>query len=394
MVKRQRAFIQDRTYKNRRKMIPYSRQSVNQEDIDEVARVLQSSHLTQGKEVELFEDAICSYIGSKFAITFNSATSALLAAYSVAGIGEGNEVITTPVSFVATSNMFVTLGADPVWCDIKLDGNIDERFIERLITPKTKAIVPVDFAGKPVEIEAIKNIAKKHNLVLIQDASHAFGSSIDNKKIGTFADMSIFSFHAIKPLTTGEGGCITTDNAEYAQKLRLFRSHGMVKKKLWTSNMIMMGHNYRLTEFAAALGHSQLKRVDGFIDRRNAIAAYYDTRFQGHKLFSTIPLQAATRSSRHLYPIVLSPALQCPKEDIFAQLQNEGLGVQVHYRPIYQNSFYKEKFGEVRLPVSDDFYRSEISIPCHQEMDMEDAKFVADTFLKIIEKYSYRGCSF
>ena len=375
-------------------MIPYSRQSVNQEDIDEVVRVLQSSHLTQGKEVELFEEAICEYIGCKFAVTFNSATSALLAAYSVAGIGEEDEVITTPVSFVATSNMFVELGAKPVWCDVKLDGNIDERFIERLITPKTKAIVPVDFAGKPVEIEKIKEIADKHNLLLIQDASHAFGSSIEGKKVGTFADMTIFSFHAIKPLTTGEGGCVVTDNEEYAQKLRLFRSHGMVKKQLWTSDMVMMGHNYRLTEFAAALGRSQLKRIDTFIDKRNEIAAYYDERFRGHKLFSTVSLQENTRSSRHLYPIILSPALQCPKEDIFTELQDKGLGVQVHYRPIYQNSFYKEKFGETSLHVSDDFYRSEISIPCHQEMSFEDAKFVADTFLEVVEKYSYRGCSF
>ena len=375
-------------------MIPYSRQSIVQEDINEVVRVLQSSHLTQGKEVELFEEAICEYIGSKFAVTFNSATSALLAAYSVAGIGEDDEIITTPISFVATSNMFVHLGAKPVWCDIKLDGNIDERFIERLITSKTKAIVPVDFAGKPVAIDKINEIAKKHNLLVIQDSSHAFGSSIDGKKIGTFADMTIFSFHAIKPLTTGEGGCVVTDNEEFAKKLRLFRSHGMVKKQLWNSDMVSLGHNFRLTEFAAALGRSQLKRLDDFLHVRDEIAKYYDERFRGNKLFSTISLEPNTTSSRHLYPIILSPALQCPKEDIFTEIQERGLGVQVHYKPIYQNSFYKEKFGETRLYVSDDFYRSEISIPCHQEMSMEDAAFVADAFLEVIEKYSYRGCSF
>lgn len=375
-------------------MIPNSRQNISQEDIDEVVRVLKSSHLTQGKEVELFEEAICDYIGCKYAVTFSSATSALLAAYSVVGIQEGDEVITTPISFVATSNMFVTLGAKPVWCDVKLDGNIDERFLERLITPKTKAIVPVDFAGKPVEIHKINEIAKKHNLLVLQDSSHAFGSSIDGKKIGTFADMTIFSFHAIQPLTTGEGGCVVTDSEEFAEKLRLFRSHGMVKKQLWTSDMVSMGYNFRLTELAAALGRSQLKRLDSFLATRDKIAAYYDEQFKGHKLFSTVKLKENTRSSRHLYPIVLSPGLQCPKEDIFAELQDRGIGVQVHYRPIYQNSFYQERFGETHLHVSDDFYRSEISIPCHQEMSLQDAKFVADTLLEVIEKYSYRGCSF
>ena len=206
--------------------------------------------------------------------------------------------------------------------------------------------------------------------------------------------MTIFSFHAIKPLTTGEGGCVVTDNEEFATRLRLFRSHGMVKKQLWTSDMVSLGHNFRLTEFAAALGRSQLKRLDNFLHVRDEIARYYDERFKGHKLFSTVKLEKNSRSSRHLYPIILSPALQCPKEDIFTELQERGLGVQVHYKPIYQNSFYKEKFGETSLHVSDDFYRSELSIPCHQEMSLEDAKFVADTLLEVVEKYSYRGCSF
>lgn len=375
-------------------MIPYSRQSISQEDINEVVRVLKSSHLTQGKEVELFEEAICEYIGCKYAITFNSATSALLGAYTVCDIKENDEVITTPISFVATSNMFVALGARPVWCDVKLDGNIDEDFIEQLITPNTKAIIPVDFAGKPVEITKIKEIAKKHDLLLIQDASHAFGSAIDGQKIGTFADITIFSFHAIKPLTTGEGGCVVTDDEAFAKRLRLFRSHGMVKKQLWSSDMVSLGHNFRMTEFAAALGHSQLKRIDTFLDKRNKIAAYYDARFEDHKLFSIIKLQESARSSRHLYPIILNPSLHCPKEDIFKELQARGLGVQVHYKPIYQNSYYKEKFGEVRLHISNNFYRSEISIPCHQEMSIEDAKFVADILLEVIEKYSYRGCNF
>ncbi len=369
-------------------MIPYSTQLIDDDDIKEVVEVLKSPYLTQGKKVEEFEKALCEYSGAKYAVTFNSATSALYGAYLACEIGKDDEVITTPISFVATSNMLIQVGAKPVWCDVKLDGNMDERFIEKLITPKTKAIVPVHFAGKPVEIQKIQTIAKKHNLLVIEDAAHALGSSINNKKIGSLSDMTIFSFHAIKPITTGEGGAVLTDNKEYAKKLRLFRSHGIVKKAFYNSDMVSMGYNFRLTEIAAALGMSQLKKLDSFINKRNEIATYYDERFKDEKLFSTIKLEKNQISARHLYPILLAPKLQCAKEDIFKELQEKGLGVQVHYKPIYQNSFYKEKFGEVSLNVANDFYRSEISIPCHQKMSIKDAKFVADTFVEVIKKCS------
>ena len=375
-------------------MIPYSTQLVDDNDIREVVEVLKSPYLTQGKKVEEFEKALCKQSGAKYAITFNSATSALFGAYSVCGISKENEVITTPISFVATSNMLVEVGAKPVWCDVKDDGNIDEEKIESLITSNTKAIVPVHFGGKPVELEKIQAIANKHNLLVIEDAAHALGSSINNKKIGSFSDMTIFSFHAIKPITTGEGGAVLTDNEEYAKELRLFRSHGIVKKAFWNSDMVSLGHNFRLTEIAAALGLSQLKKLDYFISIRNKIASYYDERFKNEKLFTTIKIDENNISARHLYPILLAPELQYPKEDIFKELQERGIGVQVHYKPIYQNSFYTKKFGEVSLPVANNFYRSEISIPCHQKMSMKDAKFVADTLLEVINKYSYRGSTF
>lgn len=375
-------------------MIPYSTQLIEQDDIDSVVEVLKSPYLTQGAKVQEFEEALCEYAGAKFAIVFNSATSALLGAYTVCGINKNDEIITTPISFVATSNMFVELGAKPIWCDVKLDGNVDETLIERLITPRTRAIAGVDFAGKPLEMQKIQNIAKKHNLLFIDDASHALGSSIEGKKVGSFADMSILSFHAIKPITTGEGGAVLTDDEEWAKKLRLFRSHGMVKKELWNSDMVTLGHNFRLTEIAAALGISQLKKLDGFVKRRNEIASYYDERFKGERLFLTQKIPLGTVSSRHLYPIILNPELHCSKEEIFKTLQERGIGVQVHYKPIYQNSFYKELFGDFSLKVADDFYKSEISIPCHQKMDLDDAKFVADTFLGVLREYSIRGCSF
>lgn len=375
-------------------MLPYSTQLIESDDIDAVVEVLKSPFLTQGAKVEEFEKALCAYTGSKYAITFNSATSALFGAYTVCNIAKDDEIITTPISFVATSNMFIALEAKPIWCDVKLDGNIDENLIEKLITPKTKAIVVVDFAGKAVDFLKIQEVAKRYNLLFIDDASHALGSSVDGKKIGSFADMSILSFHAIKPITTGEGGAVLTDNEEFARELKLFRSHGMVKKELWNSDMISLGHNFRLTEVAAALGISQLKKLDSFIKTRNEISAYYDERFKDEKRFLTQKIPQNMISSRHLYPIILNPEFHCQKEEIFKELQSRGIGVQVHYKPIYQNSFYKELFGNTLLQVADDFYKSEISIPCHQKMTLENAKFVADTFLNVIGKYSYGGSTF
>jgi len=231
-------------------------------------------------------------------------------------------------------------------------------------------------------------------LLVIQDASHALGSSIKGKKIGSFADMTIFSFHAIKPITTSEGGAVLTDNEEFAQKLRLFRSHGIVKKEFWNSDMVSMGYNLRMTEVAGSLGVTQIKKLDSFIDKRRRIAEYYDERFKDAKLFLTQKIPTDTVTSRHLYPIILNPELHCPKEEIFQEFQTKGLGVQVHYKPIYKNSFYIEKFGTVSLPVANDFYNSEISIPCHQQMTLEDAKYVADIIIETLDKYKIRGCSF
>jgi UDP-4-amino-4,6-dideoxy-L-N-acetyl-beta-L-altrosamine transaminase len=375
-------------------VLAYSTQLIEEDDIAAVVDVLRSSHLTQGSKVEEFEEALAEFVGAKFCVTFNSATSALLGAYTAAEIKENDEIITTPISFVATSNMAVALRAKPIFCDVKMDGNIDESLIEALITAQTRAIVPVDFAGKPVAIEAIKSIAKKHNLLVIEDASHALGSDINHRKIGSFADMTIFSFHAIKPITTGEGGAVVTNNEEFASRMRLFRSHGIVKKQLWNSDMVSLGHNYRLTEFAAALGLSQLYKLDRFINVREHLARYYDERFENHPLFSTILIPNNEQSARHLYVLLLNPCLHCVKEEIFTELQTRGLGVQVHYKPIYQNSFYKERYGQMRLTTAEHFYRSELSIPCHQKMSMENAKYVADTVLETVEKYAYRGCSF
>lgn len=365
-------------------MIPYSTQSIDADDIEAVAEVLRGPSLTQGGVVGAFEEALAAYCGARYAVVFNSATSALHGAYAVAGVGAGDEVITTPISFVATSNMVIVVGATPVFCDVKPDGNIDERKIEALISPRTKAIVPVDFGGKPTALEAIRAIADERGLLLIEDACHALGSRIGSRKLGSFADMTVFSFHAIKPITTGEGGAIVTDNGQFAERLRLFRSHGVTKKELWDSDMTVMGYNFRMTDVAAALGLSQLGKLDAFIERRNTIAAYYDERLQASRLLGTIQIPDGQYSARHLYPVLLAPQCRPQKARIFEVLRQRGLGVQVHYKPIHRNSFYEARFGQKWLPAADAFYEAEISIPCHQKMTADNAAFAADVLLETV----------
>lgn len=371
-------------------MIPYSRQSIDQSDIDAVIEALKGDFLTGGKRVVEFEEALAKYLGVKYVCVMNSATSALHVAYQIIGLQEGDELITTPLTFAATSNTALQCGAKPIFCDIKFDGNIDEKKIEALITPKTKAIAPVDFGGNPLNIHAIKAICDKHKLFLIEDASHALGSVIDGKKVGNIADMTIFSFHAIKPITTFEGGAIATNNEAFYEKVKLLRSHGIVKKELWNSDMIVLGENYRLSDVACALGISQLKRLDNFIARRTEIAHYYDERFLNNPFFTTISIDKNKKSAYHLYPILLDRSLWCSKEEIFKALHVKGLGVQVHYKPIYKFSYYKNLFGEFRLPNTEEFYKAELSIPCHQGMSMEDAVLVADTLLEVLS--SIKGC--
>ncbi len=369
---------------------PYSKQCIEADDIQAVAEAMGSSHLTQGERTVAFEKQLAEYIGCRYVTVLNSATSALFAAYKAYGLGEGDEVITTPISFVATANMLLECGATPVFADIKYDGNIDERRIEEKITGKTKAVVSVDYAGNPADAAAIAKLCQKHGLHFISDASHALGSTVSGKKAGTLAESTIFSFHAIKPITTFEGGAVATDDPAVDEQVRLLRSHGIVKKRLWNSDMVRMGYNFRLSDVASALGSSQLKKLERFIARREAIAQYYEKRFENNPYFTTPKIPQGVRSARHLYPILLDRTLFCPKEDIFTQLQERGVGVQVHYKPIHTNSFYKQRFGEQDFPVAQEFYKAQLSIPCHQGMEISDAEQVADTLLEVLQNYKGR----
>ncbi|WP_300898840.1 UDP-4-amino-4,6-dideoxy-N-acetyl-beta-L-altrosamine transaminase [uncultured Helicobacter sp.] len=378
-------------------MIPYSTQCIEQDDIDALCAAAHSSYLTQGEITIAFESALSKRCQARYAISFNSATSALYALYGAfmykyfphlldtRHIKHNEEIyfVTTPISFVATTNMMLQWGIKPIFCDIKDDGNIDEKALSHLLDshPKRqyiKAIVSVDYGGKSVEIESLRTLADKHNLLLFADSSHSLGGSYNGKPIGCLANATIFSFHALKPITTAEGGAVLTDDEELAHYARLLLSHGVEKKSLWNYDCVLMGMNFRLSELGAALGLSQLKKLDSFISYRHQIATLYNESFKHSRHFGVISIPPHIVSSHHLYPILLYPHLWCQKEDIFQALQERGLGVQVHYKPIYQFSLYRKLFGDMTLPRADSFYLSQISIPCHQALSMQEAQNIVD----------------
>lgn len=402
--------------------LPYSTQLIDKRDIKRVKSALKSPLLTQGELCEEFEKKIAKYIGAKYALCFNSATSALYCAYRCA-FKQGQSVITTPNSFVATANMLLACGCKPIFADILDDGNISVESIKSLLAKKitntadnnSKAqniagIVSVDFAGKSVEAKSIKSLAKAHNLAFVSDSSHAFGGELDGSKIGTFADVSIFSFHAIKPITTAEGGAIITNDKSIYERAKLLRSHGLSKISLWDSEVQDFGFNFRLNELQAALGLSQLEKIDEFLAKREKIAKIYDEAFCENPKFAKeyfTPTHAQNppniKSTNHLYPILLSNKLIPHKEAIFRALQARGLGVQVHYKPIFDYELFrdcapdrqttkhqtKSQAGHKAKHKAKWWYEAEISIPLHQAMSKKDIKHCIKSVLEVF-KNAYR----
>lgn len=390
-------------------MIPYSTQCIDDDDICAVVSALKGDFITQGQKVDEFEHKIADFVGAKYAVCFNSATSALNVAYKIVkcdlanrGAIKGDSQIaflTTPLTFCATANMMVENGITPKFCDIDLLGNIDANNLQ--ISPNIKAIVSVDYAGNSVEVENIAKICKENNLYFISDSSHSFGGAYNRRKIGAFADMTIFSFHAVKPITTIEGGAITTNSELFYSTAKLLRSHCIVKTELWESEIIsdfarldsgdlganhtnLIGHNFRLSDVAASLGISQLKKIESFLATRHQIAKIYDDAFKDESKFRTIKIPAHIYSTYHLYPILFDSTLVPHKKAIFSALLEAGLGVQVHYKPIYQFAPYK---NHAPIKTADDFYNAEISIPCHQKMSANDADFVISAIRKVLQKF-------
>ncbi|NHA81384.1 UDP-4-amino-4,6-dideoxy-N-acetyl-beta-L-altrosamine transaminase [Helicobacter pylori] len=375
------------------KKFAYSEPCLDEEDKKAVLEVLNSKQLTQGKYSLLFEEALCEFLGVKHALAFNSATSALLTLYRNFSefSADCNEIITTPISFVATANMLLESGYTPVFAEVKNDGNIDELALEKLITKKTKAIVSVDYAGKSVETESIQRLCKKHSLSFLSDSSHALGSEYQNKKVGGFALASVFSFHAIKPITTAEGGAVVTNDSELYEKMKLFRSHGMLKKDFFEGEVKSIGHNFRLNEIQSALGLSQLKKAPLLMQKREEVALVYDRIFKDNPYFTPLHPLLKDKSSNHLYPILMDQKFFTFKRSILESLHKLGILAQVHYKPIYQYQLYQQLFNTAPLKSAEDFYNAEISLPCHANLNLESVQNIAHGVLKTFEGFNRMG---
>ena len=368
-------------------VIPYGRQWVDASDIREVIKVLKSDWLTQGSKIEEFEDALCKYNGVKYAVAVSNGTAALHIACLAADIKRGDEVITSPITFVASANSILYCGGKPVFADIQKDTvNIDPEEIKKKINPNTRAIIPVHFAGHPCDLEEIKEIAEKHNLLIIEDASHALGAEYKNSKIGSckYSDMTIFSFHPVKHITTGEGGAVLTNQKDLYQRLLLFRNHGITKEKEkmnkfddpWYYEMHELGFNYRMTDFQCALGISQFKKLEKFIERRRELVSIYNKELSKIDKIILPVEKPYVKSSWHIYYIRLKDASK--RRLVFEELKKSNIGVQVHYIPVYLQPYYQKNFGYKAgdYPKAEDYYQSTITLPLYPKMMNSEIQYV------------------
>lgn len=381
--------------------IPYAQQWIDKKDIESIVEVLKSDWLTTGPTVYKFEKKFSEYVNAKFAVAVSNGTAALHAAAFVAGIKcNQDEVIVTPMTFSASANCILYNNGIPVFADIdKKTYNIDSEKIKSNITNKTKAIIPIDFTGQPCDIDLIIEIAEENDLVVIEDASHAIGAKYKGKKVGSISDLSIFSFHPVKHITTGEGGMITTNNKEFYEKLLMFRNHGITKnhKKFISSNnggwfyeQQFLGFNYRLSDINCALGINQLKKISSFIRRRKLIVKKYNEAFNEINNV-TIPFQLDyVDSSWHLYVLQFNlENIRVKRKKIFDELFSKKIGVQVHYIPVYFHPYYQQLgYKKGLCPNAEWLYNRILSLPLFPKMNDNDVNYVIEEVKKTIEKYS------
>lgn len=380
-------------------LLPYGRQSIAEDDIRAVVDVLRSDWLTTGPKVEEFEEAFADQVGAKYAVSFSSGTAALHAAAFAADLKPGDEAITTPMTFAATANCVLYQGATPVFADVSGDTlNIDPEKISRRITPFTRAILPVAYAGHPAEMDAILELASRNGLLVIEDACHALGAEYHGRRAGSIADMTVFSFHPVKHLTTGEGGMVTTNRSDLAETLRRFRNHGIssdARQRLsdgqWFYEMVLLGFNYRLTDIACALGLSQLKTLDENLSRRREIAAQYSAAFVNLPGIIPPAVRAEINPAWHLYPILLDlEKLSANRAQFFRALRAENIGVNVHYIPVHRHPYYRDRFGFKAgdYPVAEDAYDRLISLPMFHGMSEQDVQDVLRAVSKVAAHFS------
>lgn len=382
-----------------RTFIPYTKPYIDESDIEEVKRVLQSGWLTQGPYIEKFERRFAEQIGVRYAVAFSSGTAALHGAYSAAGIEAGDRVLVPPITFVATANAVCYLGGIPVFIDVEPDtGNIDMNQVEDCLRSENiKAVVGVHYGGHPVDLKRIAQLAKEKGVLVIEDACHALGAQYENEKIGncTYSDLAVFSFHPTKHITTGEGGIVTTNNEKYYKHLIRFRNHGIRKEGFeyaipgpWHYEVVQLGYNYRLSDIQAALGYSQLRRLPTIVKLRREKAAYYNAHFQNNPYFSTPIEKTYAMHSYHLYSIRLREELVQYKAELMEALKMKQIGTQVHFIPVYWHPFYQKKgYQKGICPHAEAFFRSELSLPLFPSLTQEEQDYVIETLLLLLGKY-------
>lgn len=363
------------------KVYNYGKQHIDKDDCKAVLETLKSPYLTCGPKVQEFEKAICKYTGAKYCVAVNSATSGLHIAMLAAGVGIGDEIITSPMTFLASANCARLAGATVKFADIiSKTANIDPQEIKKHITKKTKAIVPVHFTGQSCDMEAIQKIAKKakQKIYIIEDAAHAIGSIYKDSKVGSckYSDMTVFSFHPVKTITTGEGGAVTTNDEKLYKKLLAYRSHGMHHTQDWCYDMIELGLNYRMTDIQAALGVSQLKKLNKFKKRRREIVAYYNKNLG----IKHLEEEKFSDACFHLYPILVEN-----RKEFYHKAKKAGLNLQIHYIPVHLQPYYRQ-FGYKAsdYPNAEEFYAHCISLPVYYDLTKADLKEIVRRIKNIL----------
>jgi len=384
----------------RRNLLSYGRQSLDDSDVEAVVEVLKSDWLTTGPKVDEFEQRFSAWIGARHAVSFSSGTAALHGAAFAAELGPGDEAITTPLTFCATANCILYQRATPVFADVSPDTlNLDPGEVSRKLSAASspvKAIIAVDYAGHPAALDELGELAKSHGAFLIEDACHALGAEYRGRRVGGIADMTVFSFHPVKHLTTGEGGMVATNDARLAETLRCFRNHGISSEARqrqesgqWSYEMVLLGFNYRLTDIACALGLSQLGRLASNLARRQEIAAQYAEAFRDLPAIVVPAVRDGVVPAWHLYPIRLNlELLAAGRTEIFHALRAENIGVSVHYIPVPQHPYYRARFcTEAGYPVAEDAYERMISLPMFHSMTAQDVDDVIHALRKVVTHY-------
>jgi perosamine synthetase len=381
----------------RTSLLPYARQSIDDDDVAAVGDALRSDWLTTGPRVPDFEAALASATGARHAVAFSSGTAALHGATAAAGLGPGDEAITTPMTFAATANAVLYVGAEIRFADIRPGSLlIDPDAVEDAMTPSTRAILPVDYAGQPADYAALRRIADVAPggpLTIIADAAHSLGATRDGRAVGTLAEMTVLSLHPAKIMTTGEGGAVLTDRDDLATRLRRFRNHGisseLMARRDWTYSMVELGYNYRLTDIAAALGRSQLTRLEAFLERRRELAATYLVRLAELEAVQLPEVEAGADPAWHLFTIQLRlDRLRVDRGTVYHALRAEGIGANVHYIPVHHHPYYVERYGPLHFRHAEAAYERLLTLPLFPSMTEADLEDVVSALTKVVTAYA------